>query len=454
MTTASDETLGARTRAAARRHLWMSFTQVGGERPLPVIVRGEGCHVYDDRGKRYLDGLSALFCVNIGHGRADIAQAGADQGAQLGYFNTWSHVHPPAAELAARVAALAPAGLDRVFFTSGGGEAVETAIKLARQFHKLNGKPNKTKFISRDTAYHGTTLGALTATAITSLREPFEPLVGGGRHVPNTGVYRLPDGSPTDHFAEALAETIAFEGPDTVAAVILEPVQNAGGCLTPPEGYFQRVREICDTNEVLLISDEVICSWGRLGEWFGAQRYGYVPDLITTAKGMTSAYAPMGAVIASDRVAEPFTDTMFMHGFTFSGHPMCAAVALANIQAMDDEGVLEHVRANEAELERRLRGLMDIPIVGDVRGAGYFWALELVPDRETKRTFTAAEADRLLRDFLSPTMYENGLICRADDRGEPVVQLAPPLIAGPHEFDEIVAALRPALEAATDLMAG
>ena len=193
-----------------------------------------------------------------------------------------------------------------MFFTSGGSEAVESAYKLARQYHKVTGNPNKTKLIAREVAYHGTSLGALSATGITSLREPFEPLTPGDHHVPNTNTYRLPPGISESWFAESIAEKIEFEGPDTVAAVILEPVQNAGGCFTPPDGYFQRVREICDEYNVLLISDEVICAWGRLGEWFGAHKYGYQPDMITTAKGITSAYAPMGAVIASDRVAEPF----------------------------------------------------------------------------------------------------------------------------------------------------
>ena len=280
----------------------MHFTRMSAyaEHEVPVIVRGEGCYVYDEHGKRYLDGLSALFCVNIGHGRADIAQAGADQARELGFFTNWSYAHPPAIELAARIAGLAPGDLNRVFFTSGGSEAVESALKLARQYHKLTGKPNKTKIIAREIAYHGTSLGALAATGITGLRQPFEPLTPGGCHVPNTNTYRLPHGMTEPDLAEAVGARIEFEGPDTVAAVILEPVQNAGGCFTPPEGYFQRVREICDEYDVLLISDEVICAWGRLGEWFGAQRYSYQPDIITTAKGLTSAYAPMGAVIVSD----------------------------------------------------------------------------------------------------------------------------------------------------------
>jgi adenosylmethionine-8-amino-7-oxononanoate aminotransferase len=440
----------------ARKHLWMHFTRMGAyeEHEVPIIMRGEGCYVYDQHGKRYLDGLSALFCVNIGHGRADIAQAGADQAKELGFFTNWSYAHPRAIELAARIAGLAPGDLNRVFFTSGGSEAVESALKLARQYHKLTGKPNKTKVIAREVAYHGTTLGALSATGITALREPFEPLTPGGCHVPNTNVYRLPAGHDPAELAEAFASRIEFEGPDTVAAVILEPVQNAGGCFTPPDGYFQRIREICDEYKVLMISDEVICAWGRLGEWFGAQRYDYQPDLITTAKGITSAYAPMGAVIVSDRIADPFMSgtSSFTHGFTFGGHPVAAAVALANIDAFEREGILEGVRSREAEFRAMLDSLRDLPIVGDVRGAGFFQAIELVKDKETKESFSDAESETLLRGFLSGELYRRGLICRADDRGDPVIQLSPPLIAGAEQFAEIEAVLRPVLTEASERM--
>ncbi len=325
---------------AARRHLWLNFSRMGPYArgaEIPIIVRGDGCYVWDDRGNRYLDGLSSLFCTNIGHGRADIAQAGADQGATLGFFPIWSYAHPAAVELAAKIASLTPPGLDRVFFTSSGSEAVDSALKLARQYFKLTGRPNKTKVIARNLAYHGTTFGALSATGITGIREPFEPLPPGGCHVPNTNLYRPAPGYEADGLADAIADRIEFEGPATVSAVILEPVQNAGGCFTPPPGYFQRVREICDAYDVLLIADEVICSWGRLGDWFGAQRFDFRPDVITTGKGLTSAYAPLGAMIASDRLMEPFLegDNSFMHGSTFSGHPVACAVALANISALE-----------------------------------------------------------------------------------------------------------------------
>jgi adenosylmethionine-8-amino-7-oxononanoate aminotransferase len=433
----------------AKRHLWMHFTRMGSfaDHEVPILVRGEGCYVWDEHGKRYLDGLSALFCVNAGHGRAELGEAAAAQAKELGFYTNWSYAHPRAIELAARIASLAPHDLNRVFFTSGGSEAVESAWKLVRNYHRLRGDGQRTKLIARELAYHGTSLGALAATGLTDLRVPFEPLTPGGCHVPNTNSYRWPADRDPLWAADAIEERIEFEGPSTVAAVILEPVQNAGGCFVPQDGYFQRVREICDRHGVLLISDEVICSWGRLGYWFGCERYDYRPDLITTAKGLTSAYASMGAMIVSDRVAEPFMEgkAMFAHGFTFGGHPVAAAVALANLDIFEREGLCEHVRAKEGEFRARLESLRDIPIVGDVRGAGFFHAIELVKDRETKESFNAEESEDLLRGFLSGALYRRGLICRADDRGDPVVQFAPPLVADTEQFDEIESILRATL---------
>ena len=440
----------------ARRHLWMHFTRIGNDphAPVPIIVSGEGCYVYDADGKRYLDGLSALYCVNAGHGRAELAEAAATQLRELDFFTNWSYAHPRAIELAERIAGLTPGDCNRVFFTSGGSEAVESALKLARAYHRIGGKGQKIKTIAREIAYHGTTLGALSVTGITEVRAPFEPLAPGGCHVPNTNAYRWPAGRDPLWAADAIAERIEFEGPDTVAAVILEPVQNGGGCIPPQEGYFQRVREICDAYDVLLISDEVICSWGRLGHFFGSERYGYQPDIITTAKGITSAYVPLGAMIASDRVAEPFLHghASFAHGFTFGGHPLATAVALANIDLMEREDLCGHVRTKEPEFRAMLESLRDIPIVGDVRGAGFFHAIELVKDRETKQTFNDEESERLLRGFLSGALYQHGLICRSDDRGDPVVQLAPPLIADTEQFEEIEAVLRTVLSAASELL--
>jgi len=456
---ATTDSVSADYQELARKHLWMHFSRMGAYdrgAEVPIIVRGDGCHVWDDHGNKYFDGLSSLFCTNIGHGRQDVAQAGADQAADLAFFTNWSYAHPRAIELAAKVASLAPGDLNRVFFTNSGSEAVESAIKLSRQYHKLRGKPNKTKLIARHTAYHGTTLGALSATGITALREPFEPFTPGGCHVPNTNMYRLAPGYGAENLAEAIADRIEFEGPDTVGAVILEPVQNAGGCFTPPPGYFQRVREICDEYDVLMISDEVICSWGRLGEWFGAQRFDYQPDIITTAKGITSAYAPLGAMITSDKLMEPFLEgnESFVHGYTFAGHPIACAVALANIAVFEEEGILDNVREHAPAFRAMLESLRDLPIVGDVRGDGYFCAIELVRDKETKQTFSPDEAESLLRGYLSGEFFKRGLICRSDDRGDPVVQLSPPLIAGPEEFAEIHSVLRPVLEDASARMVG
>jgi adenosylmethionine-8-amino-7-oxononanoate aminotransferase len=420
------------------------------ERDLPIISRGEGCYVYDEHGRRIIDGLSGLFVVQVGYGRRVLAEAGARQAETLNYFPLWSYGHEPAIELAAELARRAPSDLNRVFFTTGGSEAVESAWKLARSYFRAIGEPTRYKVIARRTAYHGTTLGALAITGVSSFRTPFEPLVPGGVHVTNTNRYRHPlakdDAAFAQLCADAIEEAILFEGPETVAAVFVEPVQNAGGCFTPPDGYFARVREICDRYGVLLVSDEVICAYGRLGALFGAQRYDYLPDMITTAKGLTSGYSPLGAVLCREFLAEPFRrdDTAsFPHGLTFGGHPVGCAVALRNLQVFDDEDLVANVQRHEAGFQERLSSLTDdIPIVGDVRGAGYFWALELVKDQETQARFTRAEAESLLRGFVAPALFDRGLVARCDDRGDPVIQLAPPLIAGDAELDEIVGVLR------------
>jgi len=329
-----------------KRHLWMHFTRMSAyqDADIPIIVRGEGCYVYDDKGKRYLDGLSGLFVVNAGHGRHELAETAYKQGQELGFFPIWSYAHPKAVELAERLADYAPGDLNKVFFTTGGGEAVETAWKLAKQYFKLTGKPGKHKVISRAVAYHGTTQGALSITGVPSLKAPFEPLVPSTFRVPNTNLYRAPvHGDDPAAFgrwaADQIAVAIENEGADTVAAVFLEPVQNAGGCFPPPPGYFERVREICDEYDVLLVSDEVICAFGRLGHMLGAERYGYLPDMITCAKGLTSGYAPLGAMIATDRLFEPFSkgSASFAHGYTFGGHPVATAVAMANLDVFERE---------------------------------------------------------------------------------------------------------------------
>ena len=435
-------------------NLWLHFSRMGGysQQAPPVIVKGEGAYIWDDQGRKYLDGLAGLFVVQAGHGRRELAEAAAKQAEQLAFFPIWSYAHPSAIELSKRLAAAAPGDLNRVFFTTGGGEAVETAWKAAKQYFKLVGKPAKHKVISRAIAYHGTTQGALSITGLPALKQDFEPLVPGAFRAANTNIYRAPYfGDDPKAFgqwaADQIEQAIVFEGPDTVAAVFLEPVQNAGGCFPPPPGYFDRVREICDRHDVLLVSDEVICAFGRLGTTFACEKFGYVPDMITCAKGMTSGYSPIGAMIASDRVMEPFLrpGVSFPHGYTFGGHPVSSAVALANLDLFEREGLNQHVLENEGAFRTTLEKLNDLPIVGDVRGDGYFYGIELVKDKSTKETFDDAESERLLRGFLSGALFDAGLYCRADDRGDPVVQLAPPLTAGQAEFDIIEQTLRSVL---------
>ncbi len=436
----------------AADHLWMHFTRMGSaaSNPVPVIERGEGAHIYDSTGRRYLDALSGLFVVQAGYGRDEIAAAADRQTRKLAYFPIWSYATPPAIELADRLAALAPGDLNKVFFSSGGGESVETAWKVAKQYFKLIGKPNKTKVISRAVAYHGTTHGALAITGVPNFKQAFEPLVPGTFRVPNTDFYRAPGPLAADEklfgrwVADRVEEAILAEGADSIAAVFAEPVQNAGGSLPPPPGYFDRLREICDTHDVLLVSDEVICAYGRLGTMFGADKFHYQPDIITSAKGLTSGYAALGAAIISDRVFEPFGKgiTSFPHGYTFGGHPVACATALANLDLLEKENLLGNVLANEDAFRATLEKLYDLPIVGNVRGDGYFWSVELVKDRATKEPFTREDCERILRGVVAPGMWQAGVYCRCDDRGHAVVQFAPPLICGQEEFDQIETALR------------
>ncbi|HYZ77563.1 MAG TPA: aspartate aminotransferase family protein [Gaiellaceae bacterium] len=434
---------------AARDHLWLHFTRMGSykDTAVPVIVRGDGCYLEDTNGKRYLDALAGLFAVNIGYSYGDeVGEAAAAQMRELPFYTNWSYAHPRAIELAAEVAGLAPGDLNRVFFVSGGSEAVESAWKLARQYHAARGE-RRWKAVAHRLAYHGTTLGALSINGIAALRTPFEPLVPDVIHVHNTNRYHRRLDETEEEFTAFLLEDLegAIEqaGPETVAMVIFEPVQNAGGSFTPPEGYFRGVRELCDRYGILLCADEVITAFGRLGYWFASERYDIRPDLVTCAKGLSSAYAAIGAVVASERLVEPFLEDTrsFMHGITFGGHPVQAAIALKNIEIMRRERIVEGVLEKEEAFRSTLAQLLDLPIAGDLRGDGYFYALELVRDKETRATFSDEECETLLRGFLSPRLFERGLICRADDRGDPVVQVSPPLVAGQREFDEIVSIL-------------
>jgi adenosylmethionine-8-amino-7-oxononanoate aminotransferase len=461
---------------AAREHLWLHFTRMGAyeSSEVPIIVRGDGCYLEDMNGKRYLDALAGLFSVNIGYGYGEeMGEAAAAQMRELPFYTNWSYAHPRAIELANEVASLTPGDLNRLFFVSGGSEAVESAWKLARQYYAARGEQRsfiahapsepyrdfdaeqaaahvgerRWKAISRHIAYHGTTMGALSINGIPALRAPFEPLVPEVLHVRNTNRYHRPDGETEAEFTafllEDLEHTIEAAGPETICMVIMEPVQNAGGAFLPPEGYWRGVRELCDRYDILLCADEVITGFGRVGAWFGSERYDIRPDLMTIAKGLSSSYASIGAVVASDRVMEPFMrDTrMYSHGITFGGHPVASAVALKNIEIMKRDRIVEHVAATQDTFRAKLEELLELPIVGDVRGTGFFYAVELVKDKDTKATFDEDECETLLRQFLSPRLFERGLICRADDRGDPVVQISPPLVAGQEEFDRIVSTL-------------
>ncbi len=449
---------------AARDHLWMHFTRMGGYdgNDVPIIVRGDGCYLEDIHGKRYLDGLAGLFSVNIGYGYGEeMGQAALAQLRELPFYTNWSYAHPRAVELAAEIASLAPGDLNRVFFVSGGSEAVESAWKLARQYYSArDGKepPYKYKAIARSLAYHGTTMGALSINGIPGLKTPFEPLVPGVEHVHNTNRYHRPPEETEAEFTafllEDLEQTILQMGPETVGLVHMEPVQNAGGAFTPPDGYWRGVREICDRYDILLSADEVITAFGRLGHWFGSERYDIRPDIICCAKGLSSSHGAIGAVIATDRVMEPFLDStsIFTHGITFGGHPVMSALALKNIEIMKRDRILEGVREHEAAFRSTLEQLLELPIVGDVRGCGYFYALELVKDKETRESFSDDECETLLRGFLSGKLFERGLICRADDRGDPVIQISPPLVARQEQFDEMVGILGDVLAEASVLM--
>ncbi|WP_020673218.1 aspartate aminotransferase family protein [Amycolatopsis nigrescens] len=432
-------------RAKARRHLGPHFTRKEAwASEFPVFVRGEGSYLFDTEGQRHLDGLAGLFCVNMGHGRADIARAASDQVGTLAYATNWGSAHPPAIEAATLIAELAPGDLGTTFFVNSGSEAVETALKFARQYHRSKGAPARTKIISRRMAYHGTTLGALSVTALPKIKDPFGPLLPGVRHVPNT-LGHVGDCGPASELdcVRAIEATILEEGPETIAAVFAEPVQNGRGALVPPDGYWPALRALCDKYGILLVSDEVICSFGRLGHWFGHGLTGVVPDLITFAKGSTSGYAPLGGMIAREQLVQELFDSphggTFTHGATWGGHPVSTAVAVANISAMRDEKVPEHVLSEGPRLFSALESLKDAHrCVKDVRGTGFFYAVELMADRDSGREFDSAESARVLREVLPEAFKRTKVILRGDDRGATMLMISPPLVADREVLSELL----------------
>lgn len=432
-------------RAKARRHLGPHFTRKDTwESEFPVFVRGEGSYLYDTTGQRHLDGLAGLFCVNMGHGRADIANAAADQVGTLAYASNWGSAHVPAIEAATLIAELAPGDLETTFFVNSGSEAVETALKFARQYHRSQGAPERTKIISREMAYHGTTMGALSITQLPKIKDPFGPLLPGIRSVPNTLGFVGDCGPATELDCITEIEAVILEeGPETIAAVFAEPVQNGRGALVAPDGYWPALRALCDKYDILLVSDEVICSFGRLGHWFGHGVTGVVPDMITFAKGSTSGYAPLGGMIVREQLVTELYDSpkggTFTHGATWGGHPVSTAVAVANISAMRDEKVLENVATHGPKLRDALNSLKDAHrCVKDVRGTGFFYAIEMMADNHSGRELTDAESLTVLREVLPEAFRRTKVILRGDDRGAPMLMISPPLVADEEVLSELL----------------
>lgn len=429
-----------------KRHTWLHFTQMKNviDDPKPmVIARGEGSKVWDTQGKEYIDGLAGLFCVNVGYGRQEIIDAITQQLQKIAYVSPFSFPNEPAVELAAKLAELSPIGKTaRVFFVTGGSEAVESALKISKQYQRARGFQGRYKTISRRIAYHGTTMGALSVGGLTGIRKMFEPLVPGARHVPLPHRYRcdycatLPE--CTQQCTREVANLMEFEDPATIAAVIMEPVQNSGGCIVPPPTYYPEIRRLTRENGIVMIMDEVICGFGRTGKMFGAEHWGVQPDMMTLAKGMTSAYYPLGATIVSKEIADAFIGDegkKLLHGITFGGHPVAAAAALANIAIIERENLVEQAAQKGEYLRAELHKALDRhPSVGDIRGAGLFIGIELVKDKATREEMEGGAT----MGWLSDQLLQRGLICRCDDRLDPVIQLSPPLVIKKEEIDQVV----------------
>ncbi len=423
-----------------------------------VIVRGEGCELVAEDGQRLIDGLAGLWTVNLGHSREDLVRAAHAQLQTLPYAATFGGVSsPPAIELAERIAGLAPPGLSGVFFASGGSEANETAIKLARRHWVRQGKPGKSVILAHDRGYHGLAGVTTTATRLGPYHTEFGVAAPDVLEVPAPYAYRCPAGVPCDPGScpvcqgRALEEKVEELGAERVAAVIVEPVFGSGGVIVPPPGYLARLREICDRHEVLLIADEVITGFGRTGTWFGCDHDGVVPDLLTFAKGVTSGYVPLGGVVVADELWDELRDPArrpgyLMHGFTHSGHPVACAVALANIDAIESEGLLERVQSAAGTLAASIAPLRDHREVGEIRQAGLMVGIELVCDRETRQRWPV-EAERGRR--AAAAAREAGLLTRGllDD----VLCLAPPFTISDEQLRRSVEILGDAIAATEDL---
>ncbi|MGI8552152.1 MAG: aspartate aminotransferase family protein [Dehalococcoidia bacterium] len=414
-----------------------------------IFERGEGIWLIDINGKRYIDALSSLWNVNVGHGRAELAEAAARQMRTLEFNNSYTgFANVPSIELATRLASLAPGDLNAVFFTSGGGESNESAFKMARFYWNIQGQPEKYKIIARIDAYHGVTTAAMAATGISQYWDRFGPLAPGFLHAKAPNAYRLGDGDPVAAAREAIdsiEEIIAREGANTVAAIIVEPIQGAGGVIIPPPEYIRSLRALCDRHELLLIADEVITGFGRTGTWFGMEHYGVQADIMSFAKGVTSGYSQLGGIIISKRIQDLLgrqpLDVRWMHAYTYSAHPVACAVGLANLDIIEREGLVQRSERMGQRLLEGLRTLESLPHVGDVRGLGLLARVELVQDKPTRKAFPASAkvGDRVLAEART-----RGMITR--NRGD-VINVAPPLIVSEAEIDQIVGILRDSIEA-------
>ncbi|MCX5240924.1 aminotransferase class III-fold pyridoxal phosphate-dependent enzyme [Streptomyces prunicolor] len=461
MTTSTTRTSSGELSASASRHLLLNMTPNGsvgtdGDN-LFVVQRGEGPYVDDADGRRYIDGLSGLYCCQLGYSyAAEFAEAADRQLRELCFSPLWSaSAHPTAIELAERLSRIAPVDIEHTFFSGGGAEAVETAWKIARKYHALCGDPGRTKAIARRGAYHGLTVGTLSFTDDPGLKEPYGPPAIETRFVSHTNRFGLSgeladDATFTAHLLRELEDAILAEGPETIAMLIAEPVQNRGGCITPPEGYWPGLRTLADRYGFLLVADEVITAFGRLGEWFGGDRYGARPDIVTVAKGITAGYAPMGATLVGTKVTEVLNrpGAILNHGYTFGGHPLSAAIALRSLDIMERDRILDNVRALQDHLATRMNSLTTLPIVGDIRGAGFFYACELVGDLGGGGFSDTARA-ALVGDLIPRRLREAGLLARVYNRAAPLVQIAPPLISDRQLLDRIADIIADTLDEAS-----
>ena len=413
-----------------------------------VLVRGQGCWLEDSEGRRVLDGMAGLWNVNVGYGRSTLAQAAADQMRRLPYYNTFFRsATEPAIELAERLSQLLPGDLGHAFFANSGSEANDTIVRLVRRYWDLQGKPDKKTFISRTYAYHGSTLAGASLGGMEAMHAQGDlPLPGFVHVMPPYWYVFGEDGEDLDAFglraAKAVEDKILELGADRVAAFIGEPVMGAGGVIPPPETYWPEVQRICRRHDVLLIADEVICGFGRTGEWFGIERYGIEPDLVPVAKGITSGYLPLSAVLMTDRIYDPLRDGgVLAHGYTTSGHPVAAAVALENLRIMEEEGLVEKVRSDTGPyFHERLATLADHPLVGEVRSVGLLGGFELVAEKESRTLFDPLGQVGKVYDSHA---YKEGLIVRAM---RDTIGLCPPLTISRSEIDALVEMARAALD--------